>query len=126
MALILLFATSSSFAQGKKKKKGEVEIVKVTNASLDVGGSFHATTADRAIFPDGKFFSATDSNASTFTVDHPAKFGFLDGSAGMIEIDHLEYVHPPKLEQYTWEDCRSERSRFEHRGRCSFGWSASS
>ena len=56
------------------------------NASLDVGGSFHATTADRVLFPDGKFFSATDTNASTFTVDHPAKFGFLGDNPGRIDV----------------------------------------
>jgi filamentous hemagglutinin family protein len=47
------------------------------NASLDVKGSFHVSTADELRFADGAKFSATDPTASSFTVARPEAFGFL-------------------------------------------------
>lgn len=51
------------------------------NASLDVSGSFHASTANNIKFPDGNVFSATTPNGSTFSVQSPESFGFLTGGA---------------------------------------------
>jgi filamentous hemagglutinin family protein len=48
------------------------------NASLDVQGSFHASTADYLRLEDGKRFYASLSPESSFTIASPASFGFLD------------------------------------------------
>jgi filamentous hemagglutinin family protein len=45
------------------------------NASLDVQGSFHVSTADELRFADGARFSAIDPAASSFTVAAPEAFG---------------------------------------------------
>jgi filamentous hemagglutinin family protein len=37
------------------------------NASLDIGGSFHVSTADEVRFPDGGLYSALDPAGSVFT-----------------------------------------------------------
>jgi len=48
------------------------------NASLDVQGSFHASTADYLQLEDGQRFYASLSSDSSFTVASPSRFGFLD------------------------------------------------
>ncbi|HSA80755.1 MAG TPA: filamentous hemagglutinin N-terminal domain-containing protein [Geminicoccaceae bacterium] len=57
------------------------------NASLDLQGSFHVSTADELRFADGARFSATDPAASSFTVAAPEAFGFLGGRPGNIVVD---------------------------------------
>ena len=52
------------------------------NASLDVQGSFHVSTADELRFADGAMFSARDPAASSFTVAAPEAFGFLGAAPG--------------------------------------------
>jgi filamentous hemagglutinin family protein len=47
------------------------------NASLDLQGSFHVSTADELRFKDGAQFSASSPTASSFTVAAPEAFGFL-------------------------------------------------
>jgi filamentous hemagglutinin family protein len=47
------------------------------NASLDVSGSFHVSTADYLRLGDGGIFSANLSEKSTLTVAPPIAFGFL-------------------------------------------------
>ena len=47
------------------------------NASLDLQGSFHVSTADELRFADGAGFSAADPTACSFTVAAPEAFGFL-------------------------------------------------
>jgi filamentous hemagglutinin family protein len=57
------------------------------NASLDLQGSFHVSTADELRFADGAAFSATDPAASSFTVAAPEAFGFLGAEPGAIRVD---------------------------------------
>ena len=47
------------------------------NASLDVSGSFHVSTADYLRFADGAKFFANLAQDSVLTVAPPAAFGFL-------------------------------------------------
>jgi filamentous hemagglutinin family protein len=57
------------------------------NASLDVKGSFHVSTADELRFEGGEVFSASDPAASSFTVARPEAFGFLGDSPAAILVD---------------------------------------
>jgi filamentous hemagglutinin family protein len=57
------------------------------NASLDLQGSFHVSTADELRFADGSKFRATNPVASSFTVAPPEAFGFLGPSSGPILVD---------------------------------------
>ncbi len=57
------------------------------NASLDVSGSFHASTADvLKLGSDGEFY-ADPSNASTLSTESPSAFGFLGENPAGITID---------------------------------------
>ncbi len=56
------------------------------NATLDVKGSFHASTADFVRLSDGGIFYADPGGNSTLTVTSPAAFGFLDGNPAGITI----------------------------------------
>src|SRR3954469_18492520 len=55
-------------------------------ASLDVPGSFHASTADELRFKDGARFSAKDPAKGTLTVAAPESFGFLGDRPGAITV----------------------------------------
>ena len=57
------------------------------NASLDVQGSFHVSTADEIRFEGGDVFSATNADASGFSVAEPRAFGFFDADPGAILLD---------------------------------------
>jgi filamentous hemagglutinin family protein len=57
------------------------------NASLDLQGSFHVSTADELRFVDGARFSARAPSASTFTTAAPEAFGFLGAPPGAITVD---------------------------------------
>lgn len=57
------------------------------NASLDVSGSFHVTTADYLkLGQDGQFF-ATTPEKSSLTSAPPSAFGFLGSNPGKITIE---------------------------------------
>jgi filamentous hemagglutinin family protein len=56
------------------------------NASLDVSGSFHVSTADFLRFADGAKFFATLGQESVLTVASPAAFGFLGSTPVGITI----------------------------------------
>ena len=56
------------------------------NASLDVSGSFHVSTADFLRFADGAKFVDNLGQESVLTVAQPAAFGFLGSTPGAIAI----------------------------------------
>src|SRR5438105_14177332 len=56
------------------------------NASLDVSGSFHVSTADYLRLADGARFSARLSETSTLSVAPPAAFGFLGPQPATITV----------------------------------------
>lgn len=58
------------------------------NATLDVQGAFHATTADYIGLADGTRFNATPSAADALlTTAPPAAFGFLSNNPATIALD---------------------------------------
>src|SRR5215813_6306433 len=56
------------------------------NASLDVSGSFHVSTADYLRLVDGARFFARLSDTSTLSVAPPVAFGFLGPTPAAITI----------------------------------------
>ena len=63
------------------------------NATLDVGGSFHVSTADVLRLGSGEgagMFSARDSTMDVLTSAPPSAFGFLGGNPGAIQINQGE------------------------------------
>lgn len=57
------------------------------NATLDVRGSFHVSSADELRFSDDAVFSATDPTASSLSVTAPEAIGFLRATSGGISIE---------------------------------------
>ena len=60
------------------------------NASLDVTGSFHVSTADELSLADGSRFSAVNTEANGFSVAAPESFGFLGADPAGITISGSE------------------------------------
>src|SRR5208282_3720424 len=54
------------------------------NATVNVSGSFHASTADYLKMSDGAKFQATNPDGSTLSAAPPAAFGFLTASPAKI------------------------------------------
>src|SRR4051812_18980534 len=65
------------------------------NATLDVPGSFHVSTAHELRFADGVRFSALDKTGSGLTVAAPEAFGFLDMPPGRITVDRSQLQIKP-------------------------------
>ena len=57
------------------------------HASLDVSGSFHASTSDYVRMADGSRFHADPAQASLLGVAPPAAFGFLAAAPAAIVVD---------------------------------------
>jgi large exoprotein involved in heme utilization and adhesion len=64
------------------------------NASLDVSGSFHVSTADYLRLADGATFHTDLSHKSVLTVAPPAAFGFLAQTPAGISIQESELEVP--------------------------------
>jgi filamentous hemagglutinin family protein len=64
------------------------------NASLDISGSFHATTADYLKLGQDGFFYATNPEQSILTSAPPAAFGFLSSNPQGITSDHTMLAVP--------------------------------
>ena len=60
------------------------------NASLDLTGSFHATTADYIGLADGGRFDAATPSNSVLTAAPPEAFGFLSGNPAAITAEILD------------------------------------
>jgi filamentous hemagglutinin family protein len=66
------------------------------NAQLDVGGSFHATTANYIGLADGTRFNAIASaDGPLLTAAPPAAFGFLTSNPAPIDVDTANLLHVP-------------------------------
>jgi filamentous hemagglutinin family protein len=64
------------------------------DASLDVKGSFHATTADYVRLEDGGRFDATQIENTVLTTAPVEAFGFLDRAPGPISVDRATLEVP--------------------------------
>ena len=64
------------------------------NASLDVSGSFHVSTADVLRFDDGSEFHTDLAATSTLTIATPEAFGFLNENPSGVAIDRSSLVVP--------------------------------
>jgi filamentous hemagglutinin family protein len=65
------------------------------NATLDVSGSFHASTADYLRLADGGRFAASAPATSVLSVAPPAAFGFLSSTPGRIELNGTRLTSAP-------------------------------
>jgi filamentous hemagglutinin family protein len=57
------------------------------NATVNVSGSFHASTADYLNMSDGAKFRATNPGGSTLSAAPPAAFGFLNANPAKISVN---------------------------------------
>jgi filamentous hemagglutinin family protein len=57
------------------------------NATVDVKGSFHSSTADYLKMTDGARFQATNPDGSTLSTKPPAAFGFLNATPANITVN---------------------------------------
>ena len=57
------------------------------NATVNVSGSFHASTADYLKMSDGAKFQATNPDGSTLSAAPPAAFGFLTAQPAAITVN---------------------------------------
>ncbi|MFQ5774398.1 MAG: filamentous hemagglutinin N-terminal domain-containing protein, partial [Kiloniellaceae bacterium] len=64
------------------------------NASLDVPGSFHVSTADQIRFPDGGVFDASNPANTVLSVADPSAFGFLTANPASITATGSELEVP--------------------------------
>ena len=64
------------------------------NASLDVKGSFHVSTADYLRFDNGDVFFADPGKTSVLSVASPEAFGFLNSSPAAISLDRSAFKVP--------------------------------
>jgi filamentous hemagglutinin family protein len=64
------------------------------NATVDVRGSFHASTADYIKMADGAKFQATHPDGSTLSAAPPAAFGFLTASPARISVNGSKLAEP--------------------------------
>ena len=64
------------------------------NASLDIPGSFHASTADTLRFSDGSEFNARNPQESLLTIAPVSAFGFLTDSPAPLSIERSKLITP--------------------------------
>src|SRR5262249_39598108 len=57
------------------------------NATVNVSGGFHASTADYLKMSDGARFQATNPDGSTLSAAPPAAFGFLAAAPAAITVN---------------------------------------
>ena len=66
------------------------------NASVDVGGSFHASSADYLRMRDGARFQAANPDASTLSAAPPEAFGFLSASPQPVTVNGSQLAVMPR------------------------------
>lgn len=59
-------------------------------ATINVSGAFHASSADYLRLSDGARFQATNPSGSTLSAAAPAAFGFLNAMPGQITINGMQ------------------------------------
>ena len=66
------------------------------NATVDVSGGFHASTADYLRMSDGAKFQATNPDTSTLSAASPAAFGFLTAQPAKITVNGSSFGVPSR------------------------------
>jgi filamentous hemagglutinin family protein len=66
------------------------------NGTVNVSGSFHASTADYLRMSDGARFQATNPGGSTLSAAPPAAFGFLNATPGAITVNGSSLAVPTR------------------------------
>jgi filamentous hemagglutinin family protein len=66
------------------------------NASLNIGGSFLGSTADRLIFPDGEFSAVNAEGKPLLTINAPIGLGIRDNPGNITTTNTLLEVDPGK------------------------------
>jgi len=74
------------------------------NAKLDIGGSFHVSTADYLRLGENGRFDATQPEISNLSVDPPSAFGFLSDSPKGISAEGVLLANPGKTLSLTGGD----------------------
>uniref|UniRef100_UPI0013567D0D two-partner secretion domain-containing protein n=1 Tax=Geminicoccus flavidas TaxID=2506407 RepID=UPI0013567D0D len=64
------------------------------DATIDVPGALHLSTADELRLEDGGKFSARDVAGSTLTAADPRSFGFLGGPIGKLSVEASSLASP--------------------------------
>lgn len=69
-------------------------IVFGSNASINVSGSFHASTGDSVLFDDGSAFDAVSRNDPALIVANPVGFGFVSNNPGSLVVNNASLSVP--------------------------------
>jgi filamentous hemagglutinin family protein len=69
-------------------------IVFGSNASINVSGSFHASTGDSVLFDDGSAFDAVSRNDPALIVANPVGFGFVSNNPGSLVVNNVSLSVP--------------------------------
>ncbi|MCV6637428.1 filamentous hemagglutinin N-terminal domain-containing protein [Candidatus Albibeggiatoa sp. nov. NOAA] len=64
------------------------------NSSLDVGGSFHISTAHVLRFPDGNDFDTINTENTLLSIEEPSAFGFLSDNVAPIAVQRARLSVP--------------------------------
>ena len=88
---------TTDFGQANLYLMNPAGVVFGPTASLNVGGSFHVTTADYLRFGEQEFFYADLAKDTVLSIAPPAAFGFLNEDPASITVDHSLFVRDRSL-----------------------------
>lgn len=80
-------------------------------ATVNVSGSFHASSADYLKMSDGARFQATNPGGSTLSAAPPAAFGFMTAKPATITVNGAPWGRSPACSGWSAVRCRSPKAR---------------
>ena len=84
------------------------------NATVNVSGSFHASTADYLKMSDGTKIPMGNPDSSTFSAAPPVAFGFLTATPSNIMVNGSTLAPATTLRVSAGEPRAGGRARFHH------------